>query len=120
MHLSRAYNEPMPEIETDTSANIDPLDSSELARRLAEVEAERDELRTAIDSQANASLASWMVVVNTEARILRDMQNTLSWRVTKPLRRMRELQLKVARVGVARASQLAVADFRRRFLGRRR
>lgn len=77
-------------------------------------------LRAELDAQANQSIASWLNVAGTESRILGDMQNTLSWRVTKPLRIVRKIQVKFAQVGVAQFSQLAVADLKRRYLGRRR
>lgn len=91
-----------------------------LVARLAEVEAERDGLRHELDARSNESVDSWLEVVGTESRILGQMHATLSWRITKPLRFVRKVQLKAAQVGVARVSQLAVADLRRRFIGRRR
>ncbi|HSP74771.1 MAG TPA: hypothetical protein VLO31_00970 [Cryobacterium sp.] len=93
---------------------------ADLAARLAAAEAERDRLRDELDARSNESVDSWLEVVGTESRILGQMHGTVSWRITKPLRFVRKVQLKAAQVGVARVSQLAVADLRRRFIGRRR
>lgn len=110
----------MSESEIDApSASSKPKKLS-VSARLAQVEEERDRLRAELDAQANASIASWLDVVGVESRVLGDMQNSVSWKVTKPLRVVRKVQIKVAEVGVARTSQLAVADLKRRYLGRRR
>ena len=124
------YNEAMPEIEINGPSTAQPSMSStpagpkpkkaSLSERLAAVEAERDALRAELDARANDSVGSWLEVVGTESRILGEMHKTLSWRVTKPLRFFRKVQLKVSEVGLAKVSQLAVADFQRRFKGRRR
>ena len=87
---------------------------------MAEVESERDALQAELDARANESIASWLTVVGTESRILGEMQNSVSWRVTKPLRLIRKVQLKVSQVGIGQVSQLAVADLKRRYSGRRR
>jgi hypothetical protein len=120
----------MPEIEINGTSNAEPLVSSlptdpkplkaSLPERLAEVQAERDALRAELDARANDSVGSWLEVVGNESRILGEMHKTVSWRVTKPLRFLRKVQLKVSEVGLAKVSQLAVADFQRRFKGRRR
>jgi len=91
-----------------------------LVARLAQVEAERDRLRDELDARSNESVESWLAVVGTESRILGQMHGTLSWRITKPLRFVRKVQLKTAQVGVSQVAHLAVADLRRRFIGRRR
>ncbi|MEJ3403529.1 hypothetical protein WDJ51_02170 [Rathayibacter sp. YIM 133350] len=77
-------------------------------------------LQSELDQRAGAELSTWLKIVRDESRLLRDIRNTLSWRVTKPLRAARVVQLKVAEVGLVRTSQLAVADLRRRYRGRRR
>ena len=91
-----------------------------VSSRLAEVESERDALQAELDAKSNESIASWLTVVGTESRILGEMQNSVSWRVTKPLRLVRKVQLKVSQVGLGQVSQLAVADLKRRYIGRRR
>lgn len=114
------YNEAMPDSQTDGPVSEEPTQSQNLVERLAAVEAECDRLRTELDARANESIGSWLEVVGTESRTLGQMHNTISWRVTKPLRFVRKVQLKVSEVGIAKVSQLAVADFQRRFKGRRR
>ena len=115
----RTYDGNMPEEVTDGSGEL-RFKIQDLERQLAAVESERDGLRQFADEHANREIASWLEVVGTETRLLGEMQNSISWRLTRPLRAARTIQIKVARVGVPRASQLAVADLRRRFRGRRR
>lgn len=114
------YDESMSESEIDGPSASKKSTKLSVSARLAQVEEERDRLRAELDAQSNASIASWLEVVGVESRILGDMQNSVSWKVTKPLRLVRKVQIKVAEVGVARTSQLAVADLKRRYLGRRR
>ena len=89
-------------------------------RHVIELEAEVRRLQGELDRRAGEDLRTWIKAVRDEGRLVRDMQKTLSCRVTRPLRVARFLQLKVAEVGVMKTSQLAVADLRRRYLGRRR
>lgn len=93
---------------------------AESALRIRELEEEVARLQAEIDRRSGDDLRTWIKAVRDEGRLVRDMQKTLSWRVTRPLRLARFLQLKVAEVGVMKTSQLAVADLRRRYLGRRR
>lgn len=97
--------------------------SSEIDALRADLDAavsERDRLRSDLDARANAEVASWLTIVADESRALREIQQTLSWRITKPLRLVRKVQKKANEVGVYQVSQLAVADLRRRFRGSRR
>ncbi|TFC72403.1 hypothetical protein E3O45_12695 [Cryobacterium sp. TMS1-20-1] len=110
----------MPESEAFGSSTANEPEPSSLSERLAEVELERDQLRSELDARENDSVASWLEVVGTESRILGDIHNTLSWRITKPLRFVRKVQIKAVELGPARFSQLAVADLKRRHVGRRR
>lgn len=79
-------------------------------RTAAQSEAELAELRDAV-------LDDWLVVTTSVTGALHDIQQTVSWKVTKPLRLGRLLQKKVGEVGVVPASQLAAAAVARR-LGR--
>lgn len=97
------------------SQEIDALRSD-----LVAAVSERDRLRAQLDARANIEVASWLTIVADESRALRDIQQTLSWRITKPLRLVRKVQKKTTEVGVVAVSQLAVADLRRRFRGARR
>lgn len=83
----RAYNCPVPE-ETVDSPPADP------ATRIGELEAERDRLQGELDSIANRALDRWLSVEQYESAAVASMQQTLSWKVTKPLRAVREVQLK--------------------------
>ncbi|WP_127792908.1 hypothetical protein [Agromyces sp. LHK192] len=108
----------MPE-STNRHGDQSALNTGE-AIRVVELEREVERLRGELDRRAEDDLRTWIRAVRDEDRILRDMQQTLSWRITRPLRLARVVQLKVAQVGVVRTSQLAVADLRRRYAGRRR
>lgn len=110
----------MPETEDLDVTSGRKHEPEQLDETFAEVLAERDQLRRELDSRANADILSWLRVVDDESRMLRDMQQTLSWRITKPLRLARKVQKKAGEVGVVEVSQLAVADLRRRFRGQRR
>ncbi|TFB66991.1 hypothetical protein [Cryobacterium sp. Hz9] len=110
----------MPESDASGLSAANEPQQPSLSARLAAVEAERDRLQAELDARENESLASWLEVVGTESRVLGDMYNTLSWRVTKPLRFVRKVQIKAVELGPSRFSQLAVADLKRRYLGRRR
>lgn len=94
--------------------------SEESEQYVQMLEGEVRRLQAEIDRRSSDELRAWIRAVRDEGRLVRDMQKTLSWRLTRPLRVARVLQLKVAEVGVAKTSQLAVADLRRRYNGRRR
>ena len=102
----------------DTHALSQEIDA--LRSDLVAAVSERDRLRAQLDARANIEVASWLTIVADESRALRDIQQTLSWRITKPLRLVRKVQKKTTEVGVVAVSQLAVADLRRRFRGARR
>ncbi|UFS57743.1 hypothetical protein [Subtercola endophyticus] len=59
--------------------------------RLAELEAERDRLQAELDSVANRATDRWLGAASFESKALAAMQQTISWRVTKPLRIVRSL-----------------------------
>jgi len=107
----------MPETNPPSPAVAGDVDTE---HRIRELEAEIARLQAEIDRRSDDDLRTWIKAVRDEGRMVREMQKTLSWRVTRPLRLARFLQLKVAEIGVAKTSQLAVADLRRRYLGRRR
>lgn len=77
----------------------------------ASAEVELEQLREAV-------LDDWLVVTSSVTDYLRDIQQTFSWRVTRPLRRARLLQKKVDEVGVVPAGQLVAVTLAKR-LGRR-
>lgn len=61
-----------------------------------------------------AVLDDWLVVTSSVTDYLRDIQQTFSWRVTRPLRRARQFQRKVGEVGVVPAGQLAAVALAKR------
>ena len=75
--------------------------------------AERDleELREAV-------LDDWLTVTSNVSDALRDIQQTVSWRVTRPLRAAKTFSRKAEEVGVVPAGRLAAVEVARR-LGRR-
>lgn len=85
-----------------------------LSEQLATAQAEIDELRRTNDALANQSLNTWLVVVSDEARALSQVYSTLSWRITKPLRMARQVQVKVKEVGVSETAAVVSASVRRR------
>ena len=77
-----------------------------------DAEAELAELREAV-------LDDWIIVTSSLGNTLTAMQNTLSWRITKPLRLCRKFGKKVNQVGLADAGQLAAVAVARK-IGLRR
>src|SRR5690606_24560743 len=88
------------------------------SQTLEEIRAERDRIRLELDAFKEASLTDWMVIAHTENRILGDMQNTISWKVTKPLRAARRFQLMASERGLIEASRVGLTYVTRR-LGRK-
>lgn len=82
----------------------------DVAQASSKADAELRELREAV-------LDDWLVVTTSVTGALHDIQQTVSWKVTRPLRLGRLLQRKVSEVGAVPASQLAAAALARR-LGR--
>lgn len=63
-------------------------------------EADLEELREAV-------LDDWLLVTSSVTDYLNDIQHTLSWRVTRPLRVVRVLQKRAGELGVVPTGQLA-------------
>jgi hypothetical protein len=79
------YNEAVPEdLEADRIAVLE--------ERVAELEAERDALQNELDSIVNRAADRWLSAVQFESKALAAIQQTVSWKVTKPLRAVRTLQ----------------------------
>lgn len=64
-------------------------------------------LRAELDELREAVLEDWIVVTTRNFEAIREMQHTVSWRVTRPLRVFRVFQRKAFEIGYARATQLA-------------
>jgi len=86
----------MPETGDEMGCDVADDREQELERELAE-------LREAV-------LTDWITVASQVTDALNSMQKTLSWRITRPLRLARGLQIKVEQVGTGRAVQIARAQ----------
>jgi hypothetical protein len=113
-HLSEALRYPLDgrqlfrETDVATTPNREPSAKPEqTGSEGVSAEEELEQLRDAV-------LDDWLLVTSAVTDALRDMQQTLSWRVTRPLRRFRTLQRKVEAVGIVPAGQLAAAELARR------
>ena len=109
----------MPAIESGDTAAVESPKKPTVSERLKQSEAERERLQHELDALSNAALGDWLSAAQGHANEIEAFYGTLSWRVTKPLRIARKVQLKVGEVGVARTSQVVVAELGRR-VGRRR
>lgn len=79
---------------------------AELAARLEELEHENVRLRGIVDDYANGVVRDWLVSADAFASVVPDVHGTLSWRITRPLRQARAVQLKVAEIGLAPSARL--------------
>ncbi len=64
-----------------------------------------------------AVLDDWLRVTSSVTDAVTEIQSTVSWRVTRPLRLTRMMQRKVSEIGVVPASRLAAVALAKR-LGR--
>lgn len=71
--------------------------------------AEADDTEARLNELRDAVLADWVRVTADHAGALRDMQNSLSWRITRPLRLARTYQMKASEAGVLEATRIAAA-----------
>lgn len=65
------------------------------------------QLRTQLEELREAVLLDWVQVTRHHAGAIRDMQESLSWRITRPLRLVRTYQYKVREVGALNATRIA-------------
>lgn len=100
-----------------TSGDVKPARKT-VTQQLADAEKEIQRLQATNDALLNQSLNAWLTVVGDEARALAQVYSTLSWRITRPLRVVRQVQLKVSEVGPSETSALVAARLKQR-LGRR-
>jgi hypothetical protein len=80
------------------------------------LQAERDALAAENAKLKKASLEDWVRVAGSEVAVsslLHNMQSSLSWRITKPLRAVRTVQRKAAKVGYLRALRMSGGYLRR-------
>lgn len=105
---------PFPVVEIEVALSDIADAEIQLRRELDELRHENDELR-------QRTLEHWAAVAKSDAsvsQVVNGMQSSLSWRVTKPLRVVRDLQIKAARVGYLRALSKS-SGYLRRVLGNR-
>lgn len=73
-----------------------------------EVDGNTDEqVRAQLNELREAVLHDWATVVESHAGMIRTMQQSLSWKVTRPLRLARSYQFKVREVGMLNATRIA-------------
>lgn len=92
--------------DSDQNGVADP-GGNDLQTRLATAEAEVERLRREVARLTNESLNSWLGLMDAESKELSLVYSTLSWRVTKPLRLARKVQIKVREIGVLRTVDFA-------------
>ncbi len=97
-----------------------PADSGDLALQLSKALAERDLLKKQNEALLDNTLNQWLVVADNESRILQAVYASLSWRITKPLRMVRTVQLKIKEVGLVRTSEVIVGVVKQRVGSKRR
>lgn len=76
----------------------------------AELQSLRDELdaaRAELSALRETSLREWVSVMDSESRVLGQVYNTFSWRVTWPLRAARRYQIAVRDHGLGAANRAA-------------
>jgi len=103
----------MPPIESgETPAAVAPKKLT-VSERLKQSEAERERLQHEVDELSTIALSKWLLVAHHQTSQAAIMQS-LSWRVTKPLRTVRQVQLKVSDVGVAQTARVVVTTLQKR------
>lgn len=85
---------------------------------IAELQAENEALRAQLDAARNESLDAWLRVMHHSGVAARDYERTLSWRVTRPLRVARRIQIAVREVGVSGVAVTALGRLRTRLRSR--
>ena len=82
-----------------------------------------DSTEKSIEELSERTLQYWMTAVSTSLvsnSIMHELQNSISWKITKPLRVVRSLQLRAAQIGYRRAARLAVERLKRARLDKAR
>jgi hypothetical protein len=103
----------MPPIESGETPSAVTPEELTLAERLKHSEDERERLQREVDELSTVALTRWLVAAHHQTSEA-EFAQTLSWRVTKPLRTARTVQLKVAEVGVVQTARVVVATVQKR------
>lgn len=106
------YNDLMPQARAST-----PQSAQQLTRRITALEKECAQLQTQLDEMSNEATSRWLKAVQYESVVIREIQNSLSWKITKPLRMIRHYQRAFSRLGVRRAWMVVIGRLRRRSAG---
>jgi hypothetical protein len=103
----------MPSIEPGDNPQAETPKKLTVTERLKQSEAERERLQREVDSLSTAALSKWLLIAHRESSHVA-MTQTVSWRITKPLRQVRLVQRKVAEVGVVQTAQVVVSTIQKR------
>lgn len=79
---------------------------------IAELQAEIADLRSQLDQIDNQSLDSWLTAMQRSGVAMRDFEASLSWRMTRPLRFLRRVQVAIGDVGVGGVTSIALGRLR--------
>jgi len=106
--------------------NVVPHQSEEFELVVAErdeLRAELADLRVELTELRDRSADYWLSAVRSEyseSVVILALRNSVSWRITKPLRLAQGLRLKIKRVGVLRAVRLSGSYFQNRLANKKR
>ena len=103
----------MPPIEPGDNPHAETPKKLTVTERLKQSEAERIRLQREVDSLSEAALSKWLLIAHRESSHVA-MTQTVSWRITKPLRAVRIVQRRVAEVGVVETAHVVAATLQRR------
>jgi hypothetical protein len=103
----------MPPIEPGADPQPETFSDQTVSEQLKLAEAERQRLQREVDALSAAALSKWLLIAHRESSHAA-MTQTLSWRITKPLRAVRLVQRKVSEVGVASTARVVVSTLQSR------
>ena len=103
----------MPPIESGEAPAVVAPKKLTVSERLKQSESERERLQHEVDELSTIALSKWLLVAHHQTSQAAITQ-TLSWRVTKPLRTARQVQLKITEVGVAQTARVVVTTIQKR------
>ena len=103
----------MPSIDPGATPEATAPAKPTLTQRLKQSEAERERLQREVDELSAIALSKWLLVAHHQTSQAAIVQS-FSWRVTKPLRTVRHVQLKVTEVGVAETAKVVVTALQKR------
>ncbi len=66
------------------------------------------QLRSELDAYRNGAVDRWLELAVSEGRIVRDYENSLSWRITRPLRLARRGFTAVRTIGPVAVAKIVI------------